>query len=83
MHRPIFGRRFAGKDLENAVELRKRLKPDHERNFADPKIGILQEFACFFESGARDVVDKLDTGDLFELFAQVGRVDSYKTGHLS
>lgn len=83
MHRAILSRRFAGQDLEDAVELRKRLKPDRECDFADPKIDIFQEFARLFESRARDVVDKLDTGDLFEFFAQVGGVDPYSTRHSS
>ena len=83
MHRAILSRRFAAQDLEDAVELRKRLKADRECNFADPKIDIFQKFARLFESGARDVVDKLDTGDLFEFFAQVSRVDSDGTGHSS
>jgi hypothetical protein len=79
----ILTRRFSGQNLEDAVELRKRLKSDRECNFADPKIAIFQKFARLIESGARDVIDKLGSGDLFEFFAQVGGVDSYGTGHSS
>src|ERR1700719_3703244 len=83
MRRAILGRRFSGQDLEDAVELRKRLKTDRECDFANPKIDIFQKLARLFEPGARDVVDKLDAGDLFEFFTQVGGVDSYGTGHSS
>lgn len=77
----IFSGRFAGTFFENAVELRKRLKSDGERNFADSKIAFLQKFKGVVESHPRDVIDKLDPGHLFEFFAEVGRVDSDGAGH--
>lgn len=83
LHRAILTRRFAGQDLEDAVKLRKRLKSDRECDFANPKIDIFQKFARLFESGARDIVDILDTGDLFEFLAQMGRVDAYGAGYSS
>jgi hypothetical protein len=47
------------------------LKPNRERDLADPKIAILQEAARFFEASARNILDKIYAGNLLELFAQM------------
>src|SRR5262249_60763210 len=62
--------------FEHEIELRERLTPDRERNFADAKIGIFQKFACLLEPGLSDVIDKLDAGHLLKLFAQMGWINS-------
>jgi hypothetical protein len=75
-HCSIFGRRFSGQSLEDAIELRQRLKANRERDLANLEINVSQESACSFEAIARDIVDKLYSGYLFELFAQVSRIDT-------
>ncbi len=81
MHCAILTWRLSGQGLEDAVELRKRLKPDRECDFADLKVDICQKFARLLESGACDVIDILDAGHMFEFLAQVGRVDAYGTSY--
>ena len=72
----IIGRRFSGILFEDAIELRKRLKSDRERDFADAKIDIFQKFASLFEPRLCDVIDELDPGHLLKLFAQMCWIDS-------
>ena len=64
-------RRFPGELLENTIELRERLEPDCECDFADAKIDIAQKLARLFEASACDVFDKIYAGDLLELFAEM------------
>jgi len=73
---PIIGWRFSGKLFEDAIELGERLKSDGERSFAHAKIEIVQKLARVFEAISRDVIDKLNAGHLFELLAQVSRINS-------
>ena len=80
---PIRSRRFPRQLFENAIELRQRLKPDRECDFADAKIDIMQKGARFFEPCAGDVIDKIYTGHLLELFAQMIRADVDRVRHLT
>lgn len=80
---PICSRRFSGKFFENAIELRERLEPDSKCDFTDAKIDIFQELACFLKPAARNVINKLCAGHLFELFAQVRRIDPDRLGHFA
>ena len=52
------------------------MKSDGERSFAHAKIEIVQKLARVFEAISRDVIDKLNAGHLFELLAQVSRINS-------
>ena len=72
----VGGWRFAREFFEDAIELRERLKSNCKCDFTYPKITISQKCFRFFESASRDVIDKLGSRHLFELFAQVSRVDS-------
>lgn len=76
IHSAILGGRFSGELFEHAVELRKRLKADRERDFTHAKIRVFQKFYRPFESSSRDIVNKFDAGHLFEFLAQVCRIDS-------
>ena len=73
-------RRLAREFLENTIELRQRLETDGEGDFADPKIRILQEITRFADADAGDIIDKIYTGHLFELFAQVIGADVAELG---
>ena len=75
---PKLSWRFSRERFKNAIELRQRLETDGERNFADPKIRILQEIARFADAYAGDVIDKVDPGHFFELLAQVIAADVAK-----
>lgn len=74
-------RRFFRKPFEDTIELRERLEPHSERDFADAQIRIQQQIARFVESGACHVIDKIYAGDLPELFAQMIRVDIDRFRH--
>src|SRR5580765_2933019 len=71
-----FSWRLARYFFENAIELRKRLKAHSKRDLADAKIAILQKPTRFFNSHAPHIVDKIDAGYLFELFAQMIPTDA-------
>ena len=51
------------------------MESDSKCYFAHAKIAIFQKSACFLEPAARNVIDKLYAGHLFELFAQMRRID--------
>ncbi len=72
--RAILRRRFARKILENAIELRERLKSRRERDFTDAQFGVPQEITRGSEPGARDILDKINAGYLLKIFAQMIRV---------
>lgn len=65
---------FTRKCFENAVELRKRLKPRSERDFTDAQIAISQQITRGIEPGARNILDKINAGYLLKIFAQMVRV---------
>jgi len=77
----ILSWRFAREFPEHAIKLRKRLKSDRERDFADAKIDILQELARVFEPPLRHVIDELGPGYLFELFAEMRRINAGRIRH--
>ena len=77
----INGRRLPGQFFENAIELRKRLEADRERDFTDPKIDIFQKFLRVLESNTGNVIDKLRSSNLLEFFAEVSRIDLNYAGH--
>src|SRR5262249_7241004 len=77
----IFSWRFTRELPEHAIELRKRLKSDRERDFADAKIDILQELARMFEPPLRHIIDELGPGYLFELFAEMRRINAGRVCH--
>ena len=58
--------RFPTEFLEHAIELRQRLKSRGERDVTDPQTAVMQKFARFFESSARNVLDKICVADLLE-----------------
>ena len=72
--RTVLRRRFPGKSLKHAIELRERLKSHCERDFTDAKTRISQEITRVLEPSVRDVVNKLYAGYLFEILAQIIRV---------
>ena len=72
--RTISRGRFARKSPKHAIELRERLKPCRERDFADAQFRISQEVTGSFEPSARDIIDKIYTSDLLEVFAQIIRI---------
>ena len=51
------------------------MKSNSKCDFAHPKIDIFQKFPRFVEPGAGNVIDKLYARHLFELFAQMSRID--------
>jgi hypothetical protein len=65
---------FTRKCFENAVELRKRLKPRSERDFTDAQIAISQQITRGVEPDACNILDKINAGYLLKMFAQVIRV---------
>ena len=67
----IFRWGFARKLFEYAIELREGLKSRSECDFADVQITVSQQITCGDEASARDVLDKIDTGHLLEIFAQI------------
>ena len=74
--------RFPGESFKNAIELREGLKPDLERDLADPKIAVCQKLARLVEPGTRNVIDKIYAGHLPKLFAEMGRTDVDRFRHL-
>src|SRR6266542_973486 len=68
-------RRFIRQPFEDTIELRERLEPHSECDFADAQIRIQQQIARFVESGACHVIDKIYAGDLLELLAEMIRAD--------
>ena len=68
---PKLSWRFSRELFKDAIELGQRLEADGERNFADPKIWVLQQIARFTDAYSCDVMDKIYAGNFFELFAQV------------
>jgi len=83
MSGPILDRRFSRQLLEDAIELRERLKANRKGDFADPETDIFQKLFRSLETSPCDVIDKLYAGDLFELFAQVSRIDPGGGCHFS
>ena len=73
----VLRRRSTSEFFKNPIELRQRLKADSERDFADSQMLILQEFARFLGPRLSDVMNKVYTGHLFELFAQMIGADIY------
>ena len=67
--------RFPRQSLENAIELRQRLKSRGERDFADAYITVVYKFACSVEPAACHVLDKRHPSDLLKSFAQIIRVN--------
>ena len=67
-------RRFSRKLFENTIELRERLKSCREGGFTNAQFGVPQEVTGSFEANAGDIIDKIYTGDLLEVFAQIVRV---------
>ena len=72
--RTVLRRGFTRKSFENAVELRKRLKPRGERDFTDAQIAISQQITRSVEPGACNILDKINAGYLLKIFAQMIRV---------
>ena len=70
----ILRRRFARKPSKYAIELGERLKSCSECDFADAQITVSQQITRGGETSARDVLDKIDTSHLLEVFAQIIRV---------
>jgi len=67
----ILSWRFARQPFENAIELRERLKADGERDFTDAQFGVEQKITRICEPDARDILDEICAGYLFEIFTQV------------
>ena len=76
MERAILFRRFFRKFFKYPIELRERLKADRKRNFTHAKIDIFQKLLSALETNPRDVIDELYSGYLFELFAEMRRIDA-------
>jgi len=74
-------RRFFRQPFKDTVELRERLEPHSECDFTDAQIRIQQQSARFVESGACHAIDKIYTGHLPELFAQMIRTNIYRFRH--
>lgn len=70
----MFSRRFARKLFEYAIELREGLKSSGECDFTNAQPGVSQEITGGREASTRDVLDKIDTSHLLEVFAQIIRV---------
>jgi len=83
MGRAIFARRLSRQFFENAIELRQRLKSDCKCDFAYSKIDTFQKLARFLEPQARDIIDELYARHLFELLAQVSRIDPNRFCHIA
>jgi len=62
---------FTRKSFENAIELRERLKARGERDFTDAQFGVAQKITRICEPSARDVLDKVYSSYLLEIFTQV------------
>jgi hypothetical protein len=78
---PICSGRLPSKFLEDAIELRQRLKTRGEGNLAHAKIEVVQARACFLIARARDVFNKVHPGHLPELFTQMIRADVDRLCH--
>ena len=74
--------RCPGQPFENAVKLRQRLKSDPEGDFANAQAGVMQKNARLFKSCPGNVIDKIDPGNLLELFAQIIRANVDRPCHL-
>lgn len=59
------------------------METNRKRNFAYPKIDIRQKTTRLFESFLRHIIDELDSGYLFKLFAQMSRINSGRAGNLA
>lgn len=81
MSRAVRSWRFSRKLFEDSIELGERLESGRKCDFAYAKIDIFQKLPRFFEPGAGNVIDELNAGDLFELFAQVSGIDPDRVCH--
>src|SRR5262249_21724691 len=70
----IMCRRFSRKPSKDAIKLRERLKSRSKCDFADAHIRVSQQITRSGEPSACDVLDKIDTGHLLEVLAQIIRV---------
>src|SRR3569833_1273110 len=79
----IFGWGLAEHFFEDAVEVRQRLEPDFKRNLAHAQIGIEQQILRFFNPHPRQVIRKIDPGNLLEHFAKIKGTHIDGLGHLT
>src|SRR6266487_4071182 len=71
--RAVLGGRMAEDFLENAVEVRQRLKADFKSNLADTQVGIEQQIFRFLDPDAGQVIGEIDARHLLKQFAEVKR----------
>src|SRR5436189_3345965 len=84
LHRgAVLSRRFAGQLLEDAVELRERLKSHGERDLADPQRTFLKQRRCFFVACSRHVTDEINAGGLPEFLTEIIRARAHGLGDLA
>jgi hypothetical protein len=79
----VFGRGLAQDFLKNAVKMCQRLKPDFKGDFAYAQIGIMKQILRFFNPHARQVIRKIDSGNLLEHFAKIKCAHVDGLGHLT
>ena len=69
--------------FEDTIEVSEGLEADLEGNFTDPQISIEQEVLGFFNARAREIICKINPGELFEYFAEVKAACVHSLCHLA
>ena len=80
---PVICGRLAGDFSKNPIKMSERLKADFKCNFTDVQVRVEQKIFRFFNADASDVFCEIESGRLFEHFAEVKAARVYRLRHLA